>query len=179
MGLIDEFAIRFREGIRATLFRVTGNIPKEKSDNQQRMFFIKAASMPASTSGVVEVPFLGRRIKLPGDRTFAEWTCTVMMDEDNQIRNDFERWMDHIGSHSNIFHSSVFGAPDPGELRQDWNFEALKSDNLPYSNAVYTLKNCFPTEVGAAEFSYENNDTMVEVSVTLQSAYWTNAASAT
>ena len=44
-------------------------------------FLCRSAGIPASTIGTVEVPFRGRVIKLPGDRTFESWTITVMADE--------------------------------------------------------------------------------------------------
>ena len=34
---------------------------------------IKTASLPATTVGVVEVPYQNRKMKVPGDRTFADW----------------------------------------------------------------------------------------------------------
>ena len=173
MGRIDDFANNFRQGVRATLFRVEGNIPGGHFGNNQRQFFIKAASMPASTIGVVEVPYLGRRIKLPGDRTFAEWTITVMMDEDNLIREDFVGWMNSIGSHTNIFGENQADILN----REDWTFTAMTNNDTDVASGFYEMINCFPTEVGAAEFSYENNDTMAEFTVTLQFDYWLSSTS--
>ena len=52
-------------------------------------FMCKAAAMPASNSGVVDVPFRGRILKVAGDRTFDTWTITVINDEDFLIRTQF------------------------------------------------------------------------------------------
>jgi hypothetical protein len=50
------------------------------------------------TLGVIEVPFRGRRIKVPGDRTFADWTVTVINDEDQAMRKAFSNWMNYINA---------------------------------------------------------------------------------
>ena len=171
MGRIDDFAGKFKEGVRATLFEVTGTIPGESQTSADRVFFIKAASMPASTIGVVEVPYLGRRIKLPGDRTFAEWTITVMMDEENRIRGDFASWSDQFNDHSDIY-----GTAQAEVMRPTWSFKALKGDGVGVALGQYNMINCFPTEVGPAEFSYESNDTLAEFTVTLQYDYWTQTS---
>jgi len=62
-------------------------------------FLCKAASLPASTIGTIEVPFRGRILKIPGDRTFAEWQLTILNDNDFAIKNAFEEWMNLINSH--------------------------------------------------------------------------------
>ena len=63
-------------------------------------FLCKAAQLPASTVAPVNVPFRGRILKVAGDRTFAEWTVTIINDEDFVLRTAFEKWGDKI---SNLF----------------------------------------------------------------------------
>ena len=51
----------------------------------------KAGSLPGSTMGVIEVPMGGgRRYKLAGDRTYAEWTVTIMNDSAGNSRKVME-----------------------------------------------------------------------------------------
>ena len=45
-------------------------------------FSCKASSIPAQTIGVVEVPYFGRSIKVPGNKTFDNWTVTIINDEE-------------------------------------------------------------------------------------------------
>ena len=56
----------------------------------------KAGSLPAATVGVVEVPYQNRKIKVPGDRTFADWTVTIINDESYAIRQLFLEWQKGI-----------------------------------------------------------------------------------
>jgi hypothetical protein len=170
MATIDEFSTAFGQGQRATLFRVSGDIPGQKTNSETRTFFIKAAQFPASTLGFVEVPFKGRKIKRPGDRTFAEWSLTVLQDQKNETREDFIGWMNQINSHKNI--SGVI----PGDaLFPDWQIQAL--DQADKVSGSIDLFRCFPTEVGTLDFNYESVDTFAEFTVTLQYDYWTSSKS--
>ena len=165
---INEFSQKFGQGQRATLFQVEGAIPNSTSSVNDRVFFIKSAQFPASTIGFVEVPFKGRKIKRPGDRTFAEWTLTVLQDENNLIREDFIGWMNRINRHVAITGDSVSPSLFP-----DWTIKALKQDDSIAGEIE--LINCFPTEVGTIEHNYETVDTFAEFTVTLQYDYWTSA----
>ena len=147
------FADKFKGGMRPTLFKVEGNIPGQSTTSEDRTFFIKSSQFPASTIGVIEIPYKGRKIKRPGDRTFAEWTITVLADEAGQIRKDFVQWMDSINSHQNVTGQEAL-APDDSEL-----------DTI-------TLVRAFPTEVGTMDFSYETTDTVAEFIVTMHFDYW-------
>ena len=75
-------------GARPSLFQVTLTNPVNTSGDLKMPFMCQAAQMPASTLGTIEVPYFGRKIKIAGDRTFAEWTITITNDEDFLIRND-------------------------------------------------------------------------------------------
>ena len=71
-------------GARPNLFEV--NINKFPFvgdwDNETFQFLCKAAALPASNVASVEIPFRGRTLKVAGDRTFDNWTITVINDED-------------------------------------------------------------------------------------------------
>jgi len=173
---ISRFSQAFGQGQRATLFEVEGAIPGGQDHfGGAKLFFIKAAQFPASTIGFIEVPFKGRKIKRPGDRTFAEWTLTVLQDEENFIREDFVSWMNAINDHD-----FILGAASAG-LFPDWNIRALKQDGtIPANQNILGVRliSCFPSEVGTLEFNYETVDTFVEFTVTMQYDYWMSIGSA-
>ena len=62
-------------------------------------FACKAAQIPSSAVGVVEVPYFGRVVKVPGNKTFENWTVTIINDEGFEIRNAMEKWMASMGTH--------------------------------------------------------------------------------
>ena len=118
----DSISIRnqIRELARPNLFQVEINFPAKveeifqvnaadipESQNNSTSsaegvrlstFLVKAANLPASTVGVVEVPFRGRTLKIAGDRTFEPWTVTVMNDENFLLRRKLEEWSRTIQS---------------------------------------------------------------------------------
>jgi len=59
-------------------------------------FTCKAAAIPSSQMGVAEIPYMGRQIKVPGDKTWDDWNVTVMLDTDFATRDVFETWHDLI-----------------------------------------------------------------------------------
>ena len=166
---INQFSQAFGQGQRSTLFRITGSIPNANTTEQERVFFIKSGQYPASTIGFIEVPFKGRKIKRPGDRTFAEWSLTVLQDERNNIREDFIGWMTRLNRQVAITGDSVTDSLFP-----TWSIDALQQDDSVSGGQGIELFNCFPTEVGALEFNYETVDTFAEFTVTLQYDYWTS-----
>lgn len=154
-------------GVRTNLFQVNGTIPVPGfGGNTAISFLCKAAQIPPSSLGVIEVPYRGRRIKLPGDRTFQDWNITVISDANMSLRSAFEEW-------SNLFGAHVANVSDPNfmqTLMPNWSVTQLLRDGSPLR--TYSFVGCFPTEVGAIDLSFENNDSIAEFSVTLNYSYW-------
>ena len=92
------------DGARPNLFQVTMVFPTLALDSsaagQKLTFMAKAAQLPGSTVGTVPVYYFGRELKFAGNRTFADWTVTIINDEDFAIRNAIEQWMNAINSHA-------------------------------------------------------------------------------
>ena len=85
-------------GARASLFQVQFTNPANGVADIKVPFMVRAAQIPSSDLGVIEVPYFGRKIRLAGDRTFADWTVTVINDEDFLVRNAMEQWSNQINS---------------------------------------------------------------------------------
>ena len=154
---ISDFAARFKGGVRPNLFRVDIIGPEFFQDLR---FFCKGAAIPASTLGAIDVPFRGRQLKVPGDRTFEEWTVTILSDVNWQNRSAFENWSHRINAHSaNV---SDFDSDDLGYygdamvLQLDRSGEVLRR---------YVLQDIFPTSIGAIDLTMDGNDTVEEFTV--------------
>ena len=171
MGTIDYFATAFGQGQRVSQFRVQGpfvaNSGNSFSDTETE-FFVKSAQYPSSNIGIIEVPYRGRKIKMPGDRVFNEWSISVLLDSENRMYDNFVTWMNALNSHSNVEQAGAVGT----QLKTTWNIQALDPTGQPNSKPI-ELKNCFPTEVGTVDFNYETTDTIAEFSVTMHFDYWT------
>ena len=146
-------------------------------------FFCKATSMPASSIGVVDIPFRGRILKVAGDRTFEPWTVTVINEEDFAIRDSFEKW-------ANAINNLVTGAGEQnpnnymgsGEIRQ----LSRKASGKGFAGAegetektqevtkVYKVKDIWPSEISSIDLSYDSSDAIEEFTVTFQVEYITS-----
>jgi hypothetical protein len=107
---IHDFKQSFKGGVRPNLFRC--NITHAVGIPQLE-FLCKAAQIPSSTIGNIDVPFRGRQLKVPGDRTFADWTVTVLSDPTFGTRAGFEEWSGKINHHaanvSTLNYTSLYG----------------------------------------------------------------------
>jgi len=162
---IDEFRGQIANFARPTLFKVS--IPS--IIDQTTEFLVKAANLPAATVGIIEVPYMGRKIKIPGDRTYSEWTITVMNDQSMVVRKQFEDWNNQLNdAEQNVGYNQI------ATVLHDAFVKQLATDGSVI--AEYKLVGCFPSEVGEIEVSWESNDTIEEYQVTLAYQYWTRIA---
>ena len=82
---IEDFkAVLQGGGVRPTMFEVEMTFPETVVPDptlatNEGTFLIKAASLPASNVGVINVPFRGRQLKVSGDRVFADWQIQSSM----------------------------------------------------------------------------------------------------
>ena len=164
---VDDFKSKLRGGgARPNLFKTTINFPGYAGgDAELTSFLCEAAQLPGSTFGVINVPFRGRVLKVAGDRTFPEWTITVINDTDFNIRNAFERWMNGINSHS-----ANTGLASPIAYESDLIVEQLDRAGNPIKK--YNIRGAFPTDISAIELSYATTDEIERFTVTFNYQYF-------
>lgn len=169
---INDFVANFQGGgARPNLYKVTLNFPGGGGGGNalKTSYLCKAASLPASTIGKVEVPFMGRKIGVAGDKEFADWTVTMLTDTDMEPRRSFEQWLNDIN-----LHVANTGVANPSEYYADMQVEQL--DRQGDTIYTYNFYGCFPTELGEITLGYDVNDTVEEFSVTFSVNYWTSEA---
>jgi hypothetical protein len=164
---VDDFKSKLKGGgARPNLFNVKMNFPAYAlGDAELTSFMCKAAALPASTVGLITVPFRGRQLKIAGDRTFETWSVTVINDTDFSVRDAMERWMNGINSHN-----ANTGFNDPAEYQTDLSVEQLDKDGIVLK--TYNFRSCFPTNIAAIELSYDTVDAVEEFAVEFQVQYW-------
>lgn len=169
MGIYDFLSKLKGGGARPNLFRVMLSFPlgviETGTETESLSFLCKAASLPAATVGVIEVPFRGRQVKLPGDRTFEEWAITVINDTDFQIRNAFERWSSTINKHRENVGETV-----PQNLMSKATIEQLDRSGAVIKS--YDMVGIWPSQVAAIEVSAESTDAIEEFAVNIQYQFW-------
>ena len=160
-GFVNAFA---GGGVRTNLFVVNGTIPGF-DNNRAISFLCKAAQIPASSLGTIEIPYRGRKIKIPGDRSFQDWSITIISDANLQLRSAFEYWSAIFNSHTGNVTVNNFM-----EFMPQWSVTQLLRNGEPLR--TYSFIGCYPSEIGAIDLSYENNDSIAEFPVTLNYSWW-------
>ena len=192
---INDFKNRITTGVRPNLFSISisniktlANLSAFSANADESITLLcKSAALPSSSQGVAEVPFRGRVLKLPGDRTYDAWTATFYNDADFSIRSLFEGWINLINK----------GDANIGQINPDDIFREIKVNQLKKSinnspNAAttsatttnpntatttdiirtYTLNGAFPTSVSAITLGYDQNDQIEEFDVEFQYQYF-------
>lgn len=155
-------------GARNTLFQVTLQNPGNGVADIKLPFMVKAAQIPSSDLGIIEVPYFGRKIRLAGDRTFGDWTVTVINDEDFLIRNAMEEWSNRINTlRGNL---RTFGAASP--LLYKANAQVVQYSKTGVPIRTYTFNGIFPSSISTIDLSWDATDQIEEFTVTFQYDYW-------
>tara|TARA_Y100000389_G_scaffold41400_1_gene36101 strand:+ start:13729 stop:14262 length:534 start_codon:yes stop_codon:yes gene_type:complete len=151
-------------GARPTLFQVQILNPVDPAADFKVPFMVRAAGIPGSTVGQYEVPYFGRNIKYAGDRTFEDWTITVINDEDFAVRNAMEAWSNAINTHD----SNVRALP------QDYKSNAIitqfSKDGDPLRS--YVFEGMFPVTIDQIEMDWGTVDAIEEFGVTFSYDFW-------
>lgn len=177
---VDQFRAALRlDGARQNLFDINMAFPPLalagiNSDGQSvsdtLRFMARAGQLPGSTVNAIPVNYFGRESKHAGNRTFPEWTITIINDEDFKIRNAFELWMNGLNSHQGNLRNPAFASPvsytqDASIIQYGKTGNRLKS---------YTMIGAFPIDISPIDVDWAANDTIEEYAVTLAYQYWTS-----
>ena len=167
-----EFQSRIKGAVRPNLFSVSHNFPSGiiAADGLET-FMCKSAALPASTVGTVELPFRGRVIKVPGDRTFESWTGTFYMDDAFELRGAYEKWIEL----TNTVDANTASA-GMGDVLEDivvtqmdkFNGSATQFKDI----RQYKLVKGFPVSVSQVSLAYDNNDSYEEFDVEFAYQYF-------
>ena len=191
--MADRFTIdNFKAGVtsdfaRPNLFQVDLAFPSgitglgNKALKEQGKFTVRAANLPSSQIGVIEVPFRGRVLKIAGDRTFEPWTITIMNDSKFVLRSAFELWASSIQAYNENFTSAAtLGNTDDstGYFADMVVHQLARSTEKGESGKQEILKsykfyNIFPSAIAAIDLDFGNNDAVEEFTVEMQVQYWT------
>ena len=129
-------------------------------------FLCNASAIPSFNLGQIEVPYRGRSLKIPGDRTFDDWNLTIINDTDFALRNAFETWSNAINSvRGNI------GATAWAALCTSGTVEQLDRAGKTLKN--YIFEGCWPSTIGSISLDWGSNNSIEEFDVTLAYQWFT------
>ena len=167
-----EFQSRIKGAVRPNLFSVTHNFPTGIiAEDGLETYLCKSAALPASTVGTVELPFRGRVIKVPGDRTFESWTATFYMDDAFKLRGAYEKWIEATNTvDANTASKTIEDILEDITVTQMDKFQGKES---AFKNIrEYKLIKAFPVSVSQVSLAYDNNDSYEEFDVEFAYQYF-------
>ena len=125
---------------------------------------VQAAQIPEATIGTIEVPYFGRKVKIAGDRTFADWTVTCINDEDFVVRNGMEAWMNAINTHDSNLRA----------LPQDYKSNGIITQYSKDGDAIrtYVFEGMYPTQVDQITMDWGTTDQIEEFTVNFSYDFW-------
>jgi hypothetical protein len=161
-------------GARPNLFRISftsADLTAANFNSDSNFSFLcKAGQVPASSIGIIDVPLLGgRRYKIGGDRSFADWTVTVMVDGAMNVRKNIEDYQALFVS--NDYSGTLVGDRSGTELTTV-TVEHLGADDTT-ATRTYSLINCWPSDISTIDLSYDTTDSLEEFTVTWSYDYFT------
>lgn len=175
-------------GARPSLFQVSMNLPGgitvPGGFQEKFAFTCSAASIPASTVNSVDIPYFGRQIKVAGDRTFDNWSVTVMNDEDYIVRNAFEAWSNALNSL--VGNKRLIGSSE-ASIGTSYKVDAAVthfakggpggsagSNDSGASSIIkqYQFVGLFPIELDAMQMSWDATNQIQTFGVTFAYDYW-------
>ena len=158
-------------GARPSLFNVFMSVPAglgiDNTSVDKFRFLCKTAELPESTVSSIEIPYFGRKIKVAGERAFADWGVTVLNDEDFAVRAMFEAW-------SNAINRMVSNVRDPNVATENYkaDLEVIQYGKDGSKIRSYQLIGAFPTSVGSIGLGWDSTNAIEEFSVNFSYDYW-------
>ena len=183
---ISTFAAQLKQaGARASLFEVTmtGRQPLAASGDagagaqaatSDIKFMCRATTIPGLTITPITTQYFGREIKTPGEMEFADWSITILNDNNMRVRRMLEVWSDMINSHGdNIFNAkNTYTASDAGAWPWTGSATITQFNKTGESTQKYIMKECWPTSIDPIDMSYDNTGTLQEYGATFALNYW-------
>lgn len=157
---ISEFKSSFNNLARANLFKVNMTAPGGTGlDERLFQFRCKSTDTPGSTLGEIQIPYMGRKIKIAGDRLYADWNTVVIADEDWGIYNSLYEWFEQVNS--TVGNTTTQGDND---YKVDAEIVMLGRDGS--EKQKWRLVGLWPKEIQQMNVNWETNDTALEFTVT-------------
>ena len=158
-------------GARPTLFQVRIEFPVRAAATtdvlEKQYFLVKEAVLPTETVGTVSIPFQGRMVYTPGDRSYEPLTLNSYNDENFAVRDALNNWMNLMNNPASNLRQTLEGDP----LQTNVSITQLSKEG----DAVKSVRffNVFPSSIGEIPLSYGATDTIEEFPIIMTYDYWT------
>jgi len=166
-NVVDTLAGKFVNLAAPNRFEIIINYPLAiQGDSEQAKYMCKAGSIPTESIGEITVGYQSQTLKVSGDRTYDDWTCSIYNSEDWAVRNDIEKWMKIINDPETNYKTS-HGAYQGGVIINQLSINDLSTV------AGYKLVKAWPKSIGEITLDWETNDEKEIFDVTWSYIYFT------
>lgn len=166
---VNQFLARFDGGARPNRYRVrlmgsplagAGSVPDSIE------FLCRSAAIPSSILAPCIVNYMGREVKVSGDKTFDDWNISIYNNISWDLRGFFERWTNGMLNHEG----------NTTRFQEDGDFfgraEVEQLDRNEKAIHTYRMEGIFPTSVGEIALAYDSNNLVEEFPVTFAVNWW-------
>lgn len=160
-------------GARPTLFSVDLGTKFNTSLNAISAFLVEATSMPGSNIAPIQLPYMGRKMNVAGDRTFDTWQVRVINDEDFKIRHAMEDWMNRINSLEGNLMNTGNQTADPATYKHDASVKQYGKSSSDKVLREYKYFNMFPIAISPIELDWNATDEVERFTVDFAYDYYT------
>ena len=158
---LDNFTSQFQGGTRPNRFKVTGTGGGNDLFGNQTGIYCLAATLPESIVGIIPIPFRGRIFKYPGDRSYNEWSVTILDDTgETEVWRNWHRWSEQFNGH-------VSNQAIDRDLQLSMSID-LTIEHLDHASdrtiRKIQLRNAWPVQVGPIQLDMAAANTLTQFS---------------
>lgn len=156
---VHAFLSHFKNGgARPNRFKVFITFPGNSDNSVPELvsFTCKASKIPAGTIGIAEANYMGRIIKIAGDREIDNWTVSVYNDIEFKTRDAFIKWQEKMLGMSTNLASSGWEKPPT----YFGSAEVVQFDREDRVLKTYTVDGLFPISVGEITLDWGENNSL-------------------
>ena len=132
-------------------------------------YLCNAANLPGSTVEGATVNYMGRALNIPSNRAVQQLTTNVYNDEDMEIRNHIENWLELLSSHKTNKRAS--GMMGINSYTGTLEVQQLSKDGTK-ATKTYEFIQAYPASTGDIAVSWATND-IETFDIVWNFAYWT------
>jgi len=113
-------------------------------------FYVKSSSLPSSSFEDMTSTWMGNTFKVPGNKTYEDWTVTFNLDSEGYILKKFHDWQKMMRDPISNMQSK------PSSLMV--NQEAYLLNSTGNTISVYKLYYAWPKSIGQVSLDYGSNE---------------------
>ena len=176
---IDDFRTKGLKygGARPNLFEIELTFPFPSFSETK--FQAKSTFLPATITTSINVNYLGRNFKEPGERTYPQWTVTFVNDEDFKLRNELEKWLDYTTGSNKVgmtsitsFESVAPSGPIYSTKSYVGNAKAIQYSKNGNAIKAYNFVDIYPVTLTDIALSWDSTNQVEEYSCTFDYQYY-------